>query len=89
MKSDRVRHPDESQDPFSAGVGCEAIRHRSRAQRANAPVFAASEAQDCEQYQRCAEWMLTFVSMTSQMQLPCAHLPNFTRMKAPIVRDIV
>ncbi len=64
--SDPARHPDESQDPFSAGVGRQAISHRSRTNRFKVPVLRQHD-------QRSAEWMLTFVSMTRQMRLPGAH----------------
>jgi hypothetical protein len=48
VKSDPLRHADESQHPFSAGVVGKAIRQRSPTQRLKAPVFDASAGQELQ-----------------------------------------
>ena len=61
------RHPDESQDPFgaaSAGVT------QGPANR----VLSLHCADHAYSFRARAEWMLTFVSMTSPRGLPCRAL---------------
>jgi hypothetical protein len=60
----KVRHPGEGRDPFSAVVDCMATPSTRRGTGESAG-FDASPGKECKQNQRGAEWMLTFVNMTS------------------------